>query len=318
MFFGLFIAFVTYPVSKWFENRHFPKSVAVGICVTIVILLFLALLALLAFEVNIFLQDLSAIIGKVQAALPKVQAWLSQKFGMSVEVQATWLNQLAANGGDNLLSSVGNTFSSTIPALFMLFMTPVFAALFLYHRRKFVEGLVLMFDKEQDKKIKTILYATVHSYFRFIRGMIIVYITVGILNSIGLLMLGIEHAILFGLLAAIMTIIPYAGIIISSLLPISVALLTKDSLWYPLGVIGVFSFVQYLEANVIFPKAVGTQLHVSTWMMLVAIIVGGIVWGMAGMILFIPFVGILKVVISNVDIGDYKLFRIVDVFMDDK
>ena len=130
--------------------------------------------------------------------------------------------------------------------------------------------------------------------------MILVYFIVGILNSIGLLALGIRHAILFGFLTAIMTIIPYIGIFVSALLPISVAWITKDSIWYPLGVVAVFAFVQYLEANVIFPRVVASQLKVSTWATLVAILAGGILWGVSGMILFIPFVGMLKIITDHV------------------
>jgi predicted PurR-regulated permease PerM len=131
--------------------------------------------------------------------------------------------------------------------------------------------------------------------------MVIVYIMVGVLNSIGLLALGIEHAILFGMLTAIMTIIPYVGIILSALLPISIAWITRDSMWYPLGVIAVFTFVQYLEANIIFPSVVGSQLNISTWATLVAILAGGLLWGVAGMILFIPFLGILKLFSNEIE-----------------
>lgn len=125
--------------------------------------------------------------------------------------------------------------------------------------------------------------------------MILVYLIVGVLNSIGLLILGIEHAVLFGMLCAIMTIIPYVGIVVSALLPISVAWLSTGSIWSPAGVIAVFMIVQYLEANIIFPRVVGVQLNVSTWAMLVAVISGGILWGISGMVLFIPFVALLKI-----------------------
>ncbi|MBC7913389.1 MAG: AI-2E family transporter, partial [Pyrinomonadaceae bacterium] len=66
-----------------------------------------------------------------------------------------------------------------------------------------------------------------------------------------------------GLLIGI--VIPYIGIFISALLPVSVVWMQTGNIWYPLGVIAVFSFVQYLEAKVIFPTVVGKQLHVSTW-----------------------------------------------------
>ena len=110
-----------------------------------------------------------------------------------------------------------------------------------------------------------------------------------------------EHALLFGMLSAIMTIVPYVGIIISALLPISVVYITTGSWLYPLGVIAVFSFVQYLESSIIFPKVVGEQMNVSTWAILVALIGGGIIWGVSGMVLFIPFVAILKIVSGYIE-----------------
>ncbi len=80
----------------------------------------------------------------------------------------------------------------------------------------------------------------------------------------------------------------------------TVAIVTKDSLWYPVGVIFIFTFVQYLEANIIFPKVVGVQLNLSTWSTLVAITAGTILWGVAGMILFIPMLAILKIISDQV------------------
>jgi predicted PurR-regulated permease PerM len=182
----------------------------------------------------------------------------------------------------------------------MLFLAPIYAVLFLYHRTVFVKALILLFGDQNELKIRQVLQQVVLTYAGFIKGMVMVYFIVGVLNSLGLELLGIKHAILFGMLTAIMTIIPYVGIILSSLLPICIAFITKDSIWYPIGVILVFVFVQYLEGNVIFPKVVGRQLDLSTWATLVAIITGGIIWGVAGMILFIPLIAILKIVAQNI------------------
>lgn len=72
----------------------------------------------------------------------------------------------------------------------------------------------------------------------------------------------------------------------------------------------VLSFVQYLEANIIFPKVVGKQLNISIWATLVAIIAGGIIRGVSGMILFIPLVAILKIVSDN-NIEEMKALNII-------
>jgi predicted PurR-regulated permease PerM len=129
--------------------------------------------------------------------------------------------------------------------------------------------------------------------------MMLVYLLVGILNSIGLLLLGIPHPFLFGFMTSILTFIPYVGLIISSLLPITISWITYNSLFYPLAVIGLFTFVQYLEANLIFPLAVSNKIKVNPLATLIFMFLGGIVWGAAGMILFIPFLAILKLVADH-------------------
>lgn len=126
--------------------------------------------------------------------------------------------------------------------------------------------------------------------------MLLVYLTVGILNSIGLAIIGVPHPVLFGFIASVLTFIPYIGIMTASLLPITVAWVTYNSIWYPVAVIGVFAFVQFLEAYLIFPLAVGKRLKLNTLVVFVVIILGGMLWGAAGMILFIPMVSILKLI----------------------
>ncbi|HLG39854.1 MAG TPA: AI-2E family transporter [Chitinophagaceae bacterium] len=296
IFYSLLIAIVLYPVCKKLEQHKWPRSLSISAGLLIVAILFAAILALLVLEVNAFRRDLPELQTKLGPSLVQLQQWFENNFNISIESQNKWLQRTLSGLSDN----TGNLLKGAGNSIFILFIVPVFTALFLYNRRSFVQFLEKVAGDKYDGQLHTILRSTVHTYFNFIKGMIMVYIIVGILNSIGLLALGIKHAVLFGFLTAIMTIIPYIGIFISALLPISVAWITKDSVWYPIGVIAVFGFVQYLEANVIFPRVVASQLKVSTFSTLVAIIAGGILWGVSGMILFIPFVGILKIVTENI------------------
>lgn len=300
MLFGLLIAFVMYPLCLWLELRGIRKYLAITICLTIILALFFALIYLLSWQLQLFKQEIPEIGQKLKVALLRAQGWLQQDLNVPIKMQKEWIHNLALNSGNKLASTVNNIFSATANTLFMLFLAPIYSVLFLYHRSVFARALILLLDTRNEIKLRSVLWEVVFTYSEFVKGMVLVYIIVGILNSIGLGLLGIEHAILFGMLTAIMTIIPYVGIILSALLPVCIAFITKDSIWHPIGVIGVFAFVQYLEANVIFPKVVGKQLDLSTWATLVAIIAGGIIWGVAGMILFIPMVAILKIIAQNV------------------
>ncbi len=87
---------------------------------------------------------------------------------------------------------------------------------------------------------------------------------------------------------------------IGSVLPILMALLTKDSIWYAVGVAGIFAAVQFLEGNFITPNIVGSKVSVNPLAAIVALIIGGMLWGPAGMILSIPFTAIIKVVFDHI------------------
>jgi len=301
MCYGLFIAIVLYPFCRWLEKHHWPRSAAIGAGLFFVAALFILLLIILELQLNAFRQDLPDLKVKMAPSVIGVQQWLSTNLSISIASQDEWWHASLKRLTDNPEALLSGTLNKTFAAIFTLFLIPVFAALFLYNRSDFALFVEKAAGAQNSSKAKRIMQQTILTYYHFIKGMAMVYLIVGILNSIGLLALGIRHAILFGFLTAIMTLIPYIGIFISALLPISVAWITKDSVWYPLGVIAVFTFVQYLEANVIFPRVVAAQLNVSTWATLVAIVAGGIVWGVSGMILFIPLTGILKIITDNTE-----------------
>lgn len=295
MSYGLLIAIVMFPPCRWLERRGLSRNLAILITLSFVILLFAALVLLLGWQLAIFRQDIPMLAAKLKPLTQSFSAWLTSEWSLSYDTQQQWLQRSLENGADHIGSWLQLTISAVAGTLFSLFLVPIYAALFLYHRKVFVQFIYKLMPDKKDS-IAPALQELVLTYHRYIKGMVLVYLIVGILNSIGLLGLGLKHAILFGMLTAIMTIIPYIGIIVSAALPVSLAFISTGTPWLPIAVIGVFTFVQYLEGNIIFPKVVGAQLNVSTWATLVAIIAGGILWGVSGMILFIPFVAMLKII----------------------
>jgi predicted PurR-regulated permease PerM len=295
LFLGLLIAIILYPVCIWLEHKRLPKTIAIAACILLVAIIFGALSALFVWQLNTFSKDLPAIFAKLAEEVKGIQQWLLSNTGAEINLQ-----QLSAKLFEHFGSALSSALQTTANTLFILFLTPVFTALFLFHRRIFVQYVKMIIPAQFEKDLDLILKETIHTYFNYIKGMVLVYVIVGLLNSAGLFLLGVDHFLLFGMLCAVMTIIPYVGIIVSAMLPISMIWLQTGSLLYPAGVILMFSLVQYLEANIIFPKVVGQQLQVSTMAMLVAIIAGGIIWGVSGMILFIPFVAILKIASDHI------------------
>ena len=297
--FALLISFVLYPVCAWLESRRMGRLLAISIAISLLVIAGLVILSLLIYQFLSFLNEWPTLQEKLAKSLQEISKLLINVFGISQERQQDWISKLASQSGADILFLVRNAVTASVSSTVLFILVPVYSVLILYYREHWMKIVQRLFPKENRESLLEIIALTVTTYYSFIKGMAIVYLVVGILNSIGLLLLGVPHAILFGFIAAVLTFIPYFGIMVGSLLPITVAWVTYNSIWYPIGIIAVFAVVQYLEANIIFPLAVSNRLNVNTFVMLVAIFVGSVLWGLAGMILFVPFVGIAKLIADH-------------------
>ena len=297
--FAALISFVLYPVCAWLERRGVGRLTSIILSVILIIILGLLIVALLISQLVAFVEEWPSLLEKINRSFEDISRFLADGLGVSLDQQKSLIARMSDESGGNILQILRRALSASAASAIVLFLIPVYAVLILYYRHQWIRILYRLFPDERPESLREMLFLTIKTYYNFIKGMALVYLIVGLLNTVGLWLLGIPHPLLFGFVASILTFIPYVGIIAGSLLPITMAWITYDSLWYPVGIVGVFSFVQYLEANVIFPLAVSSRLNVNTMIMLIAIFIGAIVWGMAGMILFVPFVGIAKLIADH-------------------
>lgn len=298
--FALLNACLLFPISRWFEQKKWPLPMAI---LTAHLLLFLPLVGLVALFLG-HLQSFAAqwpnLKEKLSVLLQELSLELKYRFKIPIEFQEHWLRNLMDSSGGKILPFLGNTTLSLSVAVVIFLLVPVLSALILYHRRMLVAVLFSIFPDMPQATIRIILLESITSYYSFVKGMALVYFIVACLNSAGLAILGIPQALFFGTVASLLTFIPYLGIVVASILPMSVAWIAYNSLWHPFGVAVVFALVQIIEANVIFPMAISNRLKINTLVTILAILLGGIIWGAAGMVLFIPFLGILKLVADRI------------------
>jgi len=219
-----------------------------------------------------------------------ISASLNDQLNISAEEQG----QLIKEGIKNLSTYATDLLLSTSYLLYFFIQVPIYIFLFLFYRDRFKEFLLAL-KPGNALNWKDEIQSVVRGY---ISGLALVIFIVGVLISTGLLILGIEHAIFFGFLSGMLTMIPYIGIPIGATLPTLLAFVTKDSAWYAVGVISVHMLVQFLEGNFITPKITGSRISINALAAILAILVAGKIWGIAGMIFAIPAVGILKIVLS--------------------
>ncbi len=299
--FSLLISFILYPICKWLENKGVNKMGSIFLAISTIFILLGAVVFLLFTQIAGFLQEWHLFKAKFSETFVQLYTFLEERYGINTDGLLELPKSLVNGSSSQIFGFLINMVYSISMSAFFLIVIPVFSSLILYYREMLTNVLYKIFPEDKKESIHEILIETIHSYYNFVKGMLLVYLIVGILNSIGLTILGIPHPFMFGFIASILTFIPYAGIIISSLLPIAVSWVTFDSVWYPVGVILIFAFVQLLEANIIFPLAVGNRLKINPLIIIIVIVAGGILWGAAGMILFIPFISIVKLIADRTE-----------------
>lgn len=297
---SIILSILLFPLCDWLEKHKVGRVLAI----TITLVLFTVLLGVIVYlastQIAGFSEMIPQLVSKLEKAYNNLLAWTSEKFNLSMETQTNqvnnYANQLLNKGG----AVVGTALTTTSNMLGNVSIMPVYMFFLLLYRDFFKEFFHKVFKSVEKEKVDEVLgkiYDVIHSY---LSGVIIVTIIVGTLNTISLLLLGIDYAIFFGFLASVLLIIPYIGILIGSLLPIIIALVTKDSPMYAVGVAACFFAIQMLEGNFITPNIVGSKISINPLAAILGLLMGATLWGIAGMALCLPIIAIIKVVFDSV------------------
>ena len=300
IFIALFFSCLLFPISNWLVSKKFPKWLAILISILAAIIVVAGLLYFFIYQIMSFQDDLPKLASSLQKKLHEMQIFIAKEFNFSQAAQTQWADKKIEEIGNDASTYLMNIFSATGAVLADLALIPIYIFFITYYSDKFERFIAMLLDQKYQDKLLGIISKVSKVSQLYIKGILIDILILSVLNSIGFLILGIEHAILFGTLAAFLNIVPYIGVLVGSLFPILIALITKDTIWYAVGVFGVCTFVQFLDNNFITPKIVGSSVSINPLAATIALIIGANVWGIAGMILFIPLTGMIKVFCDNV------------------
>lgn len=291
MAFAVFLSVVMLPLVKRIERRTGP-TFAVIVVVVGGMILFGLLAWLLVNQIIYLVNDLPNLQEKANTFIDHVKGLMWTQLNMG----QTERNQMVQDFLKSVSMYLGDFLVTTSNTLATFVQIPIYMFLLLIYRDKFNLFFLSLLPKDDDEMMwKKEIEDVTQGY---ITGLLLVTLIVSALNTIGLLFLGIKHAIFFGILSGVLTIIPYVGIFIGALLPTLMALITKDSLWYAAGVVAVFAVVQFLEGNFITPRITGSKVSINALAAIIALLLGGKILGIAGMILAVPAIGILKIVLA--------------------
>lgn len=299
--FALIGAIVLHPVVRFFTRRGVPRAIA------IVITLFLAFLVLAAFGVLLysqgrrFAESWPMLVVRFTAVLDRSIAWISTRFNVEAQNIRDWIattqGQLINTSGGaiaQMLLSVGN---GVVVAL----LVPVYLFMILYYQPLLLEFIRRVFRAGNRGRVSEVVTKAKTVIQRYLVGLVIEALIMATLNTVALLLLGIDYAILLGVIGALLNVIPLIGGLVAVILPIMIALATRASVWPALFVLAAFSFIQMVDNNFIIPKIVASKVKINALFSIIVVIVGNAIWGIPGMFLSLPLLAMAKLLFDNVE-----------------
>ncbi len=295
--FALMISILLNPLVNKLQQKKVPKIFAIIIALLFAILVVAGIMVFVSSQMVKFSSNMPALQQKFSELFNQFQFWLRDNYSLTLAKQ----KQLLSEAGNNLKPLLAQTLGTVLGTLSVIVLLPVYIFLILFYKTLILNFLYEVFAEKNSKQVGMVLSQTKTAIQSYMIGLLLEAMIVAALNSFALFILGVQYAILLGVIGAILNVLPYIGGIIAIALPIIIATITKDGYTTQVGILIAYLVIQFIDNNILVPRIVSSKVKINALVSLVIVLLGGAVWGLAGMFLSIPFIAVLKIIFDRVD-----------------
>ena len=294
---ALLISFILFPVAKKFETWKINRIFAAFLSIFSVILIIVGVVYFFSTQIIAISKEFTDFQDRIVNAFADVTVYINNNVSFVENLERDeLLNRMKQWLTDSTGSLISKTVNSTATFMAGLMATIVFTFLLLIYRDGLTQAFLAFSPPEKRNRVFKMFKSVQQVGQKYLVGMLVLTIVIGLANSIGLLIIGIDNPFLFGFLGAALAIIPYIGTAMGAIIPVIYAFVSYDSPWMAVAVALLFWFVQLVSDNFLTPKIVGGSLNINALTAILSLFIGAAVWGLAGMILFLPFAAMLRVI----------------------
>lgn len=299
--FAVVLAFLLLPVNKWLVKRGMPQVPAMILSIMVAVVLIVGIVYFLSMQLAHFLEDLPEIRRNLDRHLDTVQLWIRHHFNLSKREQQEAIQSASADMKTTGPGMLGTTFITAASVVIFIFLLPIYTFLILYYRDLIRNFFISIFADRHRSSVEEVLSESRVIIQSYMVGLMIEMAIVAILNATGFLIIGIDYAIFLAVLAAILNMIPYVGMLIAGIVCVLITLANTNSISELVGVVVALTIVQFIDNNILMPYVVSSKVKINALVSIIGVLVGGALAGVSGMFLSIPGIAIMKAVFDRVD-----------------
>lgn len=298
---AFFVSIVLLPVYRFLIRKRMPEMVAITLPILLLAILLGGIVWFFSAQVTSLANDFPRIRNNVNIHLTSLSNWISSISHISTKDQLAFITK----NTDDLVSFAGKRLSGaavTVSSLFVFMgLLPIYIYLMLYYKTILLKFIFMWFKKADHPQVKEAIYESEGIIKNYLVGLMIQvsYMTV-LLGGI-LMLIGIKHALLIGVIFAFLNLIPYVGALIGNIIGVLLTLTSSTELWPVITVLCVIAGVQFLDNNILMPRIVGSKVKINALFSILGVIIGGNIAGISGMFLSMPIIAVLKVIFDRTE-----------------
>ena len=301
LIFAFIIAILLSPVVSLFVRLKVNRILAIAMTLLLTIIIIFACGAFVVSQASLFADSWPTFVEKFTLLLNNTISQAAIYFDVKPQHIHEWINKTQGELINFNGAAVGQTLMSVGGAVAVLFIIPVYIFVILYYQPLLLEFIRRLFADNHQTEVTEIVSQTKTVVQRYLVGLIIEAAIIATLDASALLILGIDYAILLGIIAAFLNMIPYIGGIVAVALPMMVALATKESPWSAVYILISYYVIQLFDNNYVVPKIVASKVKINALFSIIVVLVGNMLWGVPGMFLSIPLLAIIKLIFDHIE-----------------
>jgi predicted PurR-regulated permease PerM len=284
------------PLSLWFESKKIPKGLSILLCIIIFLGILTGIIWIISWQITDLASEATDIESKLRKMITQVEEYIRNNFGISPKQQEKLINdQAQANAA--MFSNLGSFLTSFIID-FILVLVYIF--LFMFYRKRIKSFILQLVSSEQKKNAETIIHDIEKVSKQYITGLGLMIVCLWIMYSIGFSIVGVKYAVLFAIICGLLEIVPFVGNLTGNLLAILMVVIQGGGIGMVVGVVITYLVVQFLQTYLLEPLVVGAEVNINPLFTIIILVLGELVWGIPGMVLAIPLLGILKIICDHI------------------
>ena len=299
--FACLLAVLLLPVVNFLEKNKISKVLSIAISLIIAIGFIAGIIYFLSNQIAGFMQDIPSIKQHINEHFIALQHWIKDKIHISFQEQNEYLNEQANKLKETGTGYISHTFFSITEAVMLLILMPIYTFLLLFYKDHIRKFLFAVFKQQHTTGIQNVISQTKLMIRSYMVGLLIEMGIVATANSTGLALLGVKYAIFFGVLAAVLNLIPYIGMFTATLFTVLVSLTTTDNTSKIVWIVVIFYSIHIVDVNFLMPRIVASRLRINALISILGVVIGGTLTGISGLFLSIPAIGFIKIVCDEVE-----------------